>query len=286
MKKNEKNVNRKYIVVIVIVVIMSITLLASTYISRMNMDKQSKTNVVAATLDIPENTIITEDMLVFQRRYIEDINVDTSFTDPADIIGKKSTVPIYRNEIINKFRIVEDNKKILNKDFAINLDINDKSLNLAKGTFVDIWKVPVKEGFKKSLAPEMIFKGQYIVDVKNEAYISSQQYDSLTVEDKKEIFVPQYILINLDENQVKKITGIDPSLYNIRVVLHNTDTYFENLKAVQNKIEEGSKDEKESTSVDDGQLQNIENEENNENNEKQVNSNDEEKLEVQEGDGN
>lgn len=238
MKKNEKTFDKKYVIAISMVGVMSITLLANTYISRMNLDKQSRTNVVATAMDIPENTIITEDMLIFQKRYIQDINTDTSFNDTAELVGKKTTVPIYKNEIINKFRIVENNEKLLNKDFAISLDTSDKSLNLSKGKFIDIWKVPIKEGFKKSLAPEMLFKGQYIVDLKNEAYISKEQYDSLAVEDKKEIFVPQYILVNLSESEIKEITSIDPSLYNIRIVLHNTNTYFENLKAIQSKIAE------------------------------------------------
>lgn len=234
VNRNEKKLDKKYITLIIIVIIMSITLLTSTYISKMNLEKQSKTGVIASTVDIPENTVITKEMISFQKRYIDDIDVSSSFTEADPVIGKKTTVPIYKNEIINKFRLVENNKNILNKDFAISLDPNDKSLNLARGTFIDIWKVPVKEGFKKSLLPEMIFKGQYIVDVKNESYISKQQYDSLTVEDKREIFVPQYILLNLDEDQVKKITSIDSSLYSIRIVLHNTNTYFENLKSSQN----------------------------------------------------
>lgn len=281
MKKNEKTFDKKYVIAISMVGVMSITLLANTYISRMNLDKQSRTNVVAMSMDIPENTIITEDMLVFQKRYIQDINGDTSFTDQAELIGKKTTVPIYKNEIINKFRVVENNEKLLNKDFAISLDINDKSLNLSKGSFIDIWKVPVKEGFKKSLAPEMLFKGQYIVDLKNEAYISKQQYDSLAVEDKKEIFVPQYILVNLSESEIKEITSIDPSLYNIRIVLHNTNTYFENLKAIQSKIAEESNIQNESKSIEDSQSESKENEQNDE---KQVEPN--EKVEVQEGDDN
>lgn len=281
MKKNEKTFDKKYVIAISMVGVMSITLLANTYISRMNLDKQSRTNVVATAMDIPENTIITEDMLIFQKRYIQDINTDTSFNDTAELVGKKTTVPIYKNEIINKFRIVENNEKLLNKDFAISLDTSDKSLNLSKGTFIDIWKVPVKEGFKKSLAPEMLFKGQYIVDLKNEAYISKEQYDSLAVEDKKEIFVPQYILVNLSESEIKEITSIDPSLYNIRIVLHNTSTYFENLKAIQSKIAEENNIQNESKSINDSQSESKENEQNDE---KQVEL--DEKVEVQEGDDN
>lgn len=281
MKKNEKTFDKKYVIAISMVGVMSITLLANTYISRMNLDKQSRTNVVATAMDIPENTIITEDMLIFQKRYIQDINTDTSFNDTAELVGKKTTVPIYKNEIINKFRIVENNEKLLNKDFAISLDTSDKSLNLSKGTFIDIWKVPVKEGFKKSLAPEMLFKGQYIVDLKNEAYISKEQYDSLAVEDKKEIFVPQYILVNLSESEIKEITSIDPSLYNIRIVLHNTNTYFENLKAIQSKIAEENNIQNESKSIKDSQSESKENEQNVE---KQVEP--DEKVEVQEGDDN
>lgn len=281
MKKNEKTFDKKYVIAISMVGVMSITLLANTYISRMNLDKQSRTNVVATAMDIPENTIITEDMLIFQKRYIQDINTDTSFNDTAELVGKKTTVPIYKNEIINKFRIVENNEKLLNKDFAISLDTSDKSLNLSKGTFIDIWKVPVKEGFKKSLAPEMMFKGQYIVDLKNEAYISKEQYDSLAVEDKKEIFVPQYILVNLSESEIKEITSIDPSLYNIRIVLHNTNTYFENLKAIQSKIAEENNIQNESKSIKDSQSESKENEQNVE---KQVEP--DEKVEVQEGDDN
>lgn len=281
MKKNEKTFDKKYVIAISMVGVMSITLLANTYISRMNLDKQSRTNVVATAMDIPENTIITEDMLIFQKRYIQDINTDTSFNDTAELVGKKTTVPIYKNEIINKFRIVENNEKLLNKDFAISLDTSDKSLNLSKGTFIDIWKVPVKEGFKKPLAPEMLFKGQYIVDLKNEAYISKNQYDSLAVEDKKEIFVPQYILVNLSESEIKEITSIDPSLYNIRIVLHNTNTYFENLKAIQSKIAEENNIQNKSKSINDSQSERKENEQNDE---KQVEP--DEKVEVQEGDDN
>lgn len=267
MKKGEGVIDKKYFFVMAVVLIMSITLLGNTYISKVNLDKKSRTELVVSISDIPENTIITEEMLSSKGQYTQDIDLEKSFVNKTDVVGKKTIVPIYKYEVINKFRITENNENVINKDFAIELDKNDKSLNLSKGTFVDIWKVPIKEGFNKSYLPEIVLERQYIVDVKNESYLSKIEYDSLALEDKSEIFVPNYIVININETQVKKIGSIDRDEYNIRVVLHQTNTYFENLKAIQNTISK-----KENSTVEDK-----------ENNEKQNKNNDEEKVEVKEG---
>ena len=230
--KNKK-IDKKYILVLTALGIISATLLINTYINKIQIAKGNETTVIVANQDIKVNTTISKEMLVFKQQNTDEVNPETC-VDINSVVGKAAAVPIYKGEAIHKQRIIKIDAKRINKDFVIKLDSNDKVLNLIPGTFIDIWKVPTKEGFEKSIIPEKIFSGEYVADVKNEAFLSVDEFMGKKEDaSQSNIFVPEYIVLNFDEGKMKEISNINPSTFTLRITLHKDNNYYENLKKLQ-----------------------------------------------------
>lgn len=229
--KNKK-IDKKYLFVLIALGIVSATLLINTYFNKIQIAKESESTVIVANQDIEVNTTISKDMLAFKQQNKDEVNPETC-VDINSVIGSSAIVPIYKGEAIHKQRIGKVDLKKINKDFAIKLDSNDKVLNLMPGTFIDIWKVPTKEGFEKSIIPEKVFSGEYVSDVKNEAFLSINQFMGKKDDtSESNIFVPEYIVLNFDEGKIKEISNINPSTFALRITLYK-DNYYENLKKLQ-----------------------------------------------------
>lgn len=242
--KNKK-IDKKYILVLTALGIVSATLLMNTYINKIQIDKRNETTVIVANQDIKVNTTISKEMLVFKQQNTDEVNPETC-VDINSVVGKAAVVPIYKGEAVHKQRIIKIDSKRINKDFVIKLDSNDKILNLIPGSFIDIWKVPTKEGFEKSISPEKVFSGEYVADVKNETFLSVDEFMSKKDDvSQSNIFVPEYIVVNFDEGKMKEISNINSSTFNLRVTLHNDGNYFENLKKLKASKEVAIEEDKE-----------------------------------------
>lgn len=109
------------------------------------------TSVIVATENIPENTIITEDMVQTESRYSEDLlkQKDNLTSTMEKVVGKRTVTPIYKNEEINVKRLLENEEYMDEKDsqekrmFTILIEsTKDKALNIQEGSFIDIWLEP------------------------------------------------------------------------------------------------------------------------------------------------
>lgn len=236
-----KEMNSKSFLIIIIVAIMSVTVVANTYVSKISLDKERKVEVIVANKDIKENTIITKDMLIFKQKNISEVDLNNIFKNPTDLVGKVAIVPIYENEIITTKRITDFDEKKLNNDFVLKLENNDRNLNIVNGSFIDIWKVPTKKGFELGVLPEIIFSSEYISDLKNESNLSRDEF-LLNIEES-DVFVPEYLVLNLDETKIKEITNINTDIYSIRISLHKDNSYFENINKLQEEAKLNEKKE-------------------------------------------
>ena len=252
--KNMK-INKKYIFILIAVFIMSITLILNTYINNREEASSNMTSVIAVNQDIEANTTINKEMLAYKTVSKEELTEDM-YVNPENVIGMKSLVPLYKGEVINKKRLSNFDSDIIDKDFAVKIDSTDKALNLLPGTFIDIWKTPTKEGFETGLESERIFSGLYVIDVKNEAYASYKDFNAKKGDSSDAgIFTPDYIVLNLDEANIKTLTNLNSKNYSLRITLHKDNLYYDNLKDMQkeksvNKEDISSNSENETESAE------------------------------------
>jgi Flp pilus assembly protein CpaB len=108
-------------------------------------------SVIVAVKDIPEDTLITKDMVQIEKRYSEDIlkQQDYLTSTVEKVVGKRTVTPIYKNEEINQNRLIENQPYMEEKDnekrtmFTIAITTTmDKALNIKEGSFIDIWLQP------------------------------------------------------------------------------------------------------------------------------------------------
>lgn len=229
----KNKIDKKYSFILMIVIFISFTLLFNTYMEKKEAVSNNISSVIALKQDIEANTTIQKDMLAYKTVNSEDVTEDM-YTDPEDILGMKALVPLFTGEILNKKRLSDFDSGVTNKDFAMKIDVTDKALNLVPGTFIDIWKVPSKEGFETGLEPEKVFSGEYIIDVKNETYVSYKDFNAKKGDSSDAgIFTPDYIVLNLDESKLKTVNNLNGKYYSLRITLHKDNGYYENLKDIQ-----------------------------------------------------
>lgn len=224
----------KYVVAIGIVGVMSVTLIANSFVEKIELDKQSKKNIIIAKSDISENTIITEEYLTYKEKYVSDADIESTFTNPEELIGKVSIVPIYAGEAINTKRIVEQKYQRENRDFVYKLSEEDKALDLKEGSFVDIWAIPTGSGYERGLKPTKILPVQYVNEIKNEAFVSEEEFKKPSKEEESKseeiIFIPSYIIFNFRDSHIDFLKNINPTFYTLRLALHQDSEYAKNAK--------------------------------------------------------
>ncbi len=224
----------KHAVAIGIVGIMSVTLIANSFVEKIELDKQSKKNVIVAKSDIRENTIITEDYLTYKEKPVSDVDIDSTFTNPEELIGKVSVVPIYAGEAINSKRIVEQKYQRDNRDFVYKLTEDDKALDLKTGSFVDIWAIPTGAGYERGLKPTKILPAQYVNEIKSESFVSEEEFNKPAEEGEKKseetVFIPSYIIFNFRDSHIDFLKNINPTFYNLRLALHQDSEFAKNAK--------------------------------------------------------
>ena len=226
-------IDKKYVFILIAVIIVSVTLILNTYMQNREAASGNLTSVIAVNQDIEANTTIIKEMLVYKSVSKEDMT-ENMYTSPDDILGMKALVPLYQGEILNKNRLSDFTSEVIDKDFAVKIDTTDKALNLLPGTFIDIWKVPTKEGFETGLEPELVFSKQYIIDVKNEAYVSYKDFSVKKADSSDSAgFTPDYIVLDLDESELKIINSLNSRFFTLRITLHKDNGYYNNLKYIQ-----------------------------------------------------
>lgn len=206
--------------------------------------------VVVAKGDIPENIIITDDLVVIEERYSQDIERNEHYTATiGDVVGKRSISPIYAHEPINLNRLIE-NKDYMEKDtaeFAIQLKDESKALNIKQGSYIDIWLKPTEQGLLKGKVNRVLFSNLKVKEVKNEHFIPTSSSTNSKV--------PNYLIIDLTKEEIKILLEEERDC-NIKVSLHGKGQVFEITKDLVTETEHDEKIQNESPNSETPKTQN------------------------------
>lgn len=190
--------------------------------------------VIVPVRDIPENTVIEKEMLSIEKRYAEDVMKTSDIATSYDeIVGKRTIVPVYKGELINKKRIIENKNYMNSKDqtqIALALNEVDKALLLQEGDYIDIWLEPISYDQEAIINPHKIIEKIKIIDVHDSNYSSTKTADNITT--APDTSVPAYITIELRDEVIKGIYEVDESKYNIRITRYGEEKLFNTLRNI------------------------------------------------------
>ncbi len=188
---------------------------------------QKQTIVVAAT-NIPENTVITEQMLETKDLYVGDLLAEKEYItkDIKKVVGKRTLVPIYQGEKINLNRLLENKEYMKNNQdktmIALQLIKTDQALGLKAGEYIDIWAV-TRNDFD-TFAQKIIEKIK-IEEIKTEVYKNIESGES----QDKNGEVGSFITLQLTDDEISTIYSLPQDLYEIRVAKHGENKLMQML---------------------------------------------------------
>lgn len=194
--------------------------------------------VVVAAADIPENTIIEKEMLVLEKRYKEDIMKISSAAESNNVVvGKRTTVPLYKGETINSKRLIENKGYMNDKDetqIALALNEVDKALELKPENYIDIWLEPVTHGQDSEIIvePTKIIEKIKVINVHDSNYNNSTKTPDSSNTSSNAVYVPAYITIELRDEVIKGIYEVDKSKYNIRVAKYGEEKIYNTVRSI------------------------------------------------------
>ena len=189
-------------------------------------------SVVIAVKDIKENTVITTDMIKMDSRYKVDISKQTdTILTYAEALGKRTKVPLYQGEVVSKNRIIEDKpwmSKSEETQISLNLFENDRAIDIVNGDYIDLWVEPKveKDDTNNIIEAKKTFEKLSVVMV----------YDTNYQIMKTDDFVPAYLTVQLNDNQLKELLEIDKSKYNIRITKYGEDQFY---NVIEKNLKEG-----------------------------------------------
>ena len=187
--------------------------------------------VIIAITDIPENTVIEEKMLVVENRYKEDVMKTSNIAETLDeVVGKRSLVPLYKGETVNKNRVIENKSYMNTKDqtqIALSLNEIDKALVLNSDDYIDIWLEPISSVQDEVInEPHKIIEKIQIIKTHDSNYNNqTKQSDSINTASNA-MYVPAYITIELSDEAIKGIFEVDKSKYNIRITRYGDEKLY------------------------------------------------------------
>jgi len=191
--------------------------------------------VVVAATDIPENTVIEEEMLVAEKRYKEDIMKTRNVAESSNqVVGKRTLVPLYKGELVNSNRIIENKDYMNNKDqtqMSLALNEVDKALKVKEGDYIDIWLEPIPHGQDDQaiIEPHKIIEKIKIIKVHDSNYNSTRTPDSINTASNA-VYVPAYVTIELSDKVLKGIYEVDKNKYNIRITRYGEEKLYNIVK--------------------------------------------------------
>lgn len=192
------------------------------------------TKIVTAKKYIPENTVITKDMIYLDNRYLKDVEKEKQNIafKLEDIIGKRTLVPMFENEAVKLSRLIK-NKEYMNdnkdkKLITFELANDDKALDIKRGDYIDIWLEPKKDEESK-LQARLLFEKLLVVEVDNAEFANIKDTDS------QEKLIPTYITISLKNQDIDLILNSDKENYTIRTTLYSKNNFYSVINNVISK---------------------------------------------------
>lgn len=192
------------------------------------------TEVIVATTDISENSVIKKEMVTIEKRYAEDVMKLGNIVKTYDeIVGKRTVVPIYKGEAINNNRVIE-NKSYMNSEdqtqIALSLNEADKALSFNEGDYIDVWLEPISQGQNTEVIaePYKLIKRLKIIKVHDSNYNVLNQQKAVGTEGiiSNSVYVPAYLTIELSDTVLKELYSIDKNKYNIRITRYGEEKLF------------------------------------------------------------
>jgi len=189
------------------------------------------TPVVVVKDDIPENTVITEDMVSIDKRHTNDLLKEQDLiTSQLDkVVGKRTRVPLYANETVKLNRIL-DNEPYMSSDnlnkkqVAFKIVDTDKALDIKKGDYIDIWLEPSKDGIEVSEVSKKLFEKLQIVQLDNDSHNNLGK--SMEKNGETESVTPTYITIELVDTDIEMLLNIDEVLFALRISYYGDDKFY------------------------------------------------------------
>ena len=247
-----KKISNKMIVAIALVIIAMVVF----YFQNIKKYKADVpvSKILVAKQTIPENTVITEEMIIEDTRYTQDLlKQKGDITSNKDkVIGKRTRVPIYEGELINLNRLIENKPYMDERDakkktmFVIEVENMDKALNIRPGSYIDIWLEPNQNYFNAILegypfiypvdykGKQIQIREETIADentknlVKNLNYFSYPLYTKLKVYDVKTEEFIDFSIASSSEGKTGTITYLTLYLTDEEIAsyLDVTDWHF------------------------------------------------------------
>ena len=194
--------NKRTIIAIFLIIIVAIVMYYREF--REVPVEIPKIAVMTAKVDIPENTVISQDMIQLDERYVEDVRKEQKIitNKPEDIIGKRTLVKIFQNETIKTARLLENkpfmeiNDSIEKAEFAFKLESPEKAYNLEPGSYMDIYIEPNSKGVELLKIPELLFENKRVF------YLKDEKFKPYTKDTKESI--PSYVVFNLSKDEILK----------------------------------------------------------------------------------
>lgn len=198
--------------------------------------------IIVANENIPENTIVTENMIQKDTRYQGDIlkQQDYIVLNEKEIIGKRTRVPIYKNEAIYTNRLIEnelymeDNNDEKKTQFILSIYNLDKALDIKKGSYIDIWQIPNTEGLLNGMKAEIMMSKLKVYNIKTESYSVPSKSNIESPEEK----VVTYLTLLLTDKEIEHYLEMTNEFVDTRITL-----YGENLEyqLINDKIHENKR---------------------------------------------
>lgn len=202
--------------------------------------------VVVLKNDVAENTVITEEMVSKELRYLDKYTKDANIVKAVvDIVGKRTRVPLYKGELISSDRLlVNDSSMDEQSKRKISLQVNeiDRALGLKKGDFIDIWATPiVSELDQNYISTYKVFEKVQIIEIVNtnkQIIDPNKEYEN--IENK----VPLYVIVQLNDEEMKTLHDIDKAFLSIKFAKHReNELYTIAEEEIQEQINEEPKAE-------------------------------------------
>lgn len=230
-----------------------------------NLEKKEEipktTTVIVAKEYIPENTLITKEMVKEDSRNTEDLMKQKGdLTSKAEnVVGKRAVTPIYKEEVINLKRLIENQPYMDERDsegktlYVIAINANDRALNIKKGSYIDVWLKPTENGMIEGIEPSKLFSKYKVYDTRSEGYSETGKPPS---GDAKETNVTTYLTLYLTDGEIKQLLETKDALVTTRVSLHGENMDY---LIVKEKIESDSTIKKVENKVQTEEMKSIEN---------------------------